>query len=378
LKAHPAISAVLAVLFLSSWSSCGNLPAWISDEASYTVSYYPNGSTSGSAPVDEASYAEGSPVKVLGNVGNLAKAGFLFSGWNTQANGNGTTYIQGQNFIMGKADFRLFAKWATNTTYTVSYNGNGATGGSAPSSETGLASGASLSLPSNTGSLYRINPYGDGVSYCFKGWNTDQAATAALPSPYTVTGNATLYAVWTPFVVTDTGPAGGLVFYDKGSYDNAPSGVGASWRYMEAAPEEAELSPRSNDFNGGDNGSPIGGTYADVGYGLENTTHLATDLFTPYGGGTPRSFSPTSPAGACYELVFNGFDDWFLPSEAEMLLMYTELKLKGLGGIKDNSFYWDSFWGPNWDSTGFFNTADGSSGYMWNTNGALGRPARRF
>ncbi len=221
------------------------------------------------------------------------------------------------------------------------------------------------------------NLAGDGVSYCFKGWNTEPAVAVALPPSYTVTGDVTLYAVWTPFVVTDVGPAGGLIFYDKGTYDNSPSGVGASWRYMEAAPAEAEMPSSTNDFNGGDNGSPISGTYAGIGYGLENTIHLATDLFTPYGGGTPRPFSSTSPAGASYAMIHNGFDDWFLPSQDEMLEMYTALKVNGLGGFRDGN-YWVSYWGPNWDMTGEIWMTDGTPGFMYNTNGAFSRPARRF
>lgn len=377
MKTRDTLAALLAIFVISPWSSCGNLPADKTAESAYRLTYYPNGANSGKAPVDGESYAEGDPVTVQGNAGGLAKAGFTFSGWNRKADGTGTTYTQGQTFIMGRSDVGLYARWTANPTFTVSYHGNGATGGTAPASSTGLPSGTAISLPGNTGSLHKINPSGDGVSYCFKGWNTEPAVAVALPPSYTVTGDVTLYAVWTPFVVTDVGPAGGLIFYDKGTYDNSPSGVGASWRYMEAAPAEAEMPSSTNDFNGGDNGSPISGTYAGIGYGLENTIHLATDLFTPYGGGTPRPFSSTSPAGASYAMIHNGFDDWFLPSQDEMLEMYTALKVKGLGGFRDGN-YWVSYWGPNWDMTGEIWMTDGTPGFMYNTNGAFSRPARRF
>jgi len=47
-----------------------------------------------------------------------------------------------------------------------------------------------------------------------------------------VTSNVTLFAKWTPdYALRDTGPAGGLIFYDKGSYSGG-------WRYLEAAPSD--------------------------------------------------------------------------------------------------------------------------------------------
>jgi Listeria-Bacteroides repeat domain (List_Bact_rpt) len=64
--------------------------------ATYTVIYDGNGSIGGTVPVDSNKYPQGQTVTVLGNTGNLSKTGYSFSGWNTQANGSGTTYTQGQ------------------------------------------------------------------------------------------------------------------------------------------------------------------------------------------------------------------------------------------------------------------------------------------
>jgi len=96
-----------------------------------TLTYDGNGNTGGSAPVDTKSpYATGSTVTVL-DAGTLVKDGYTFTGWNTLANGTGTRYTPGATFVIS-ADTTLYAQWTPVSTFTVTYNGNGNTGGSAP------------------------------------------------------------------------------------------------------------------------------------------------------------------------------------------------------------------------------------------------------
>lgn len=78
----------------------------------YKVIYDGNGSTSGSVPADANIYASGTTATVLGNTGNLAKTGYVFSGWNTWANGLGTARAVGANFGMGSASVILYANWS--------------------------------------------------------------------------------------------------------------------------------------------------------------------------------------------------------------------------------------------------------------------------
>ena len=80
---------------------------------SYTFTYNGNTNTSGNAPTDSSSpYESGSTVTVLGNSGSpvLAKTGFTFDGWNTQENGSGTSYSQGNTFTIN-ANTTLYAQW---------------------------------------------------------------------------------------------------------------------------------------------------------------------------------------------------------------------------------------------------------------------------
>ena len=81
-------------------------------EETYTVTYAPNGADEGSVPFDSSEYQERDTVTVLTNSGGLALSGYSFDGWNTAANGAGTSYSVGATFKMGPADVTLYAQWS--------------------------------------------------------------------------------------------------------------------------------------------------------------------------------------------------------------------------------------------------------------------------
>ena len=80
----------------------------------YTITYVGNTNTTGNAPIDASSpYVAGSTVTILGNSGSpvFAKSGYDFDGWNTAADGLGTSYSQGNTFTIN-ANTTLYAKWS--------------------------------------------------------------------------------------------------------------------------------------------------------------------------------------------------------------------------------------------------------------------------
>lgn len=90
-------------------------------QPTYTVTYNANGATSGSAPIDSDSpYTSGHSVKVLGNTGGLTKTGYMFSGWNTLANGSGTSYNSGDQFTIS-GDITLYAQWVSENSVITIY-----------------------------------------------------------------------------------------------------------------------------------------------------------------------------------------------------------------------------------------------------------------
>ena len=158
----------------------------------YTVTYEGNGSDGGAVPSDSNKYEQGQTVTVQNNNGNLVKTGYTFTGWNTASDASGITYTAGQTFSMGSSNLTLYAKWANNI-YTVTYNGNGATGGTEPSDTNGYIQGQIVTVQNN---IYNLTNTG----FTFTGWNTATNGTGATyTSAQTLSmglNNVTLYAKW--------------------------------------------------------------------------------------------------------------------------------------------------------------------------------------
>ena len=133
------------------------------------------------------------------------------------------------------------------------------------------------------------------------------------------------------YTVGDTGPAGGLIFYDKGSSSGG-------WRYLEAAPVSTEWTQKG----WGSYGTWIGGTGTGIGTGQNNTTIIVLWLDNnsddTYGDVTEKT---NRAAYLCNDLVYGGYNDWFLPSKNELNLMYENLKVAGVGDFA-SFVYWSS------------------------------------
>lgn len=166
-------------------------------EPGYSVTYYGNGSDGGSVPVDSNTYYHSSKATVLGNTGLLTKTGYTFSGWNTTATGGGTSYAAGDTITMS-GNVTMYAVWNPD----LSYNANATnTTGTVPATAS-YASGASVTLPGNSGSL--VN-----AGYTFEGWSASSTGSA-LASSYTMPSSpTTLYAVWYPNLTFDANTGSG-------------------------------------------------------------------------------------------------------------------------------------------------------------------------
>jgi uncharacterized repeat protein (TIGR02543 family) len=99
---------------------------WTPVVSGYSVTYSANGATGGTVPADPGTYSQSQTVTVLGNTGSLVYSGYKFVGWQTKADGSGTTYAPGGTFNMGTANVTLYALWANGYTYVVNQNGGSA------------------------------------------------------------------------------------------------------------------------------------------------------------------------------------------------------------------------------------------------------------
>jgi hypothetical protein len=79
----------------------------------------------------------------------------------------------------------------------------------------------------------------------------------------------------------------------------------------------------------------------------------------------------------CVNLNHGGFRDWFLPSKAELNLMHSNLKLNGLGGFKNES-YWSSTEGDNSLYAWIQYFSDGGQSPAYKTSTCYIRAVRQF
>ncbi len=158
----------------------------------YTVTYDGNGNDEGNVPPG-GDYIPGSIVTVSGNTGNLKKSGFSFIGWNIASDSSGKSYTAGDTFTMQTSDITLYARWTSNPTYVVNYNGNGNDSGSVPEDPNNYLEGDKVAVKDNTGNLLKNG-------FIFTGWNTSADGSGKSYAPGdTITidsSDITLYAKW--------------------------------------------------------------------------------------------------------------------------------------------------------------------------------------
>ena len=98
-------------------------------ESEYTISYDANGATSGKLPCGNTVKGKDSLVTVLGNINGLKIENKYFSGWNTKADGTGTSYVAGESFSVTE-DTTLYAIFLdTEKTSTITFEKNGGSEG---------------------------------------------------------------------------------------------------------------------------------------------------------------------------------------------------------------------------------------------------------
>lgn len=138
--------------------------------------------------------------------------------------------------------------------------------------------------------------------------------------------------------IGDEGPAGGIVFFDKGEFSDG-------WQYIEVAPNDMDEGAEWGCFEA----SIEEAQNKEIGAGKSNSMAIVDfhDSFNNFYE-NPEECSEISngtvAAKSCIELELGGFSDWYLPSSDEVFEMYEKLHLNGLGNFlaDDVVLYWSS------------------------------------
>ena len=141
--------------------------------------------------LDPKLYAADEPVTILGrdaeipSLGSFTRPDQVFAGWNTEKDGSGTDYAEGQEVFLTEDIIYLYGKWEDK--FTVSYAYNGGTGDMESDYS---APGYPAALPGASREGYRL-----------KGWYEDEGLTAfagMAGEDYAADADITLYAAWEP------------------------------------------------------------------------------------------------------------------------------------------------------------------------------------
>ena len=157
---------------------------WVS-----TINFDANGGSGG--PMDAQVVTDGDSTTPL-TENTFAKAGYTFDGWNTQADGQGTSYAD-KATDKPSGNTTLYAQWTPNT-YTINFSGG--TGASGSTTSVTATYDQPATLTANGFSVANKN---------FAGWATTENGTTVDYSngaqvknlTAEANGTVTLYAVWT-------------------------------------------------------------------------------------------------------------------------------------------------------------------------------------
>ena len=159
------------------------------DPEPQTITYISN---TGSGTMDDTTDNTDASVDLRANA--FVKAGYTFAGWNTEADGSGTSYDDVQNITMPAGGLTLYARWEAQE-QTITYNNNA---GSGTMDDTTGDTDASVTLSANTFTK---------SGYVFAGWNTEADGSGTnYSNRQNITmpaGGLTLYAQWADYIYGD-------------------------------------------------------------------------------------------------------------------------------------------------------------------------------
>ncbi len=189
---------------------------------SYTVTFDANGATGTVADITD----DYNSIVTLPGVGDMSKEGYTFGGWSETEEGTAVALP----YRMPLGGDILYAIWIPPSPATLTFDLNGGTG---TVSQINGYTGTTVALPSGSGATRQ--------GYTFLGWSA-YADGEILPTSYTITGNATIYAVWSVNKYT-------LDFLTNGA-TGTPHTIYADYNSEVTLPGVGDMSKEGHTFGG--------------------------------------------------------------------------------------------------------------------------------
>ena len=155
-----------------------------SNTATYTVSFNKNANDA-QGSMGNQQFTANKPNALSACA--FTREGYIFDGWNTEADGSGTAYTNKQT-IFATSNMTLYAQWREPKQFTLTFNANGGTGTMEPQT---FYEGQAQNLNQCT--------FTNNSGYYFAVWNTQadgNGTTYTNRQSITIDSDMTLYAQW--------------------------------------------------------------------------------------------------------------------------------------------------------------------------------------
>lgn len=160
---------------------------WIEEDNAIEISFDSNGGTGNMKSINvQKALSNGDLVNHTIKENDFSRPGYAFTGWNTKADGTGTSYND-KGTIQSDSDVKLYAQWEVANKYTVTFYAND-----------GSNNSATQGMPDLINTKLKKNEF-TKTGYTFTGWNTNANGTGtayANEQSVSLSNDLTLYAQW--------------------------------------------------------------------------------------------------------------------------------------------------------------------------------------
>jgi len=275
-----------------------------------TITFNGNGNTGGALPASQSyvyDFVTASNNTIYLSTNNLTRTGLdRIAGWNTAANGTGTAYADADASAITQ-NTTLYATWLV----TITYNGNGHTGGTVPASVSWtLGNAGTKTLANQTLTRTGLTTHNSWHTTSITGTRLAGGANIAA-----LTANTTYFAAWEVVITYDGNghTSGTLPAVQRWFLNNAGTQTLANQNLT-----RTNLTTHNSWHNGSPTGTRFAGGTTDIAALTANRTYFAAwQIVITYNGN-----GHTSGTINTTELPIGGtrLQEWFLGAAAPTVL----------------------------------------------------------